>query len=79
VIHPPAVTLQKGRNPTVTIATILAGQLDDLTTQSLFIVFGLGLKTLGGPGLANYLAGPPLGNPQSPLQALYATPAPLGA
>ena len=79
VVHPPAVTLQQGRDPAVAIAAILAGQFDDLATQRLFTVFDLGLESLGGPGLADNCANPSLGYPQSLLPALHATPTPLGA
>jgi len=79
VIHPPALTPQKGRDPTVAITTILAGQLDNLAPKCLFIVFDLELETLGGPRLADNLADSSLGCPQSLLQALHATPAALRA
>ena len=47
VIDPPAQPSQKGRDPTITVATILTGQPDNVRCQGLLITFDNRFISLG--------------------------------
>jgi hypothetical protein len=75
----PAVSLQKGSDPTIPIATVLGCQAHYRLSQGLVRLFLLRREPLSGTGLAKDPAGTSLRYSQVSLQTRDASAAPLGA
>ena len=75
----PAVSFQKGSDPTIPIATVLGCQAHYRLSQELVRLFPLRGEPLSGTGLANDLAGTSLRYTQVSLQTRDASAAPFGA
>jgi hypothetical protein len=79
MIDLPAVSSQKGSDPTIPIATVSGSQAHHLPSQGLVRLFPLGGEPLSGTRLANDPAGTSLRYTQVSLQMRDASAAPLGA
>ena len=71
MVHTPALTVQQRSNSRRAVTAVQRGQFDDPLGQQRLVIPNLGQVTLGGAGLAQDLAGPPLRRPQSPLGMAY--------
>jgi hypothetical protein len=60
VIHLPASISQQGCDPTITISTVLARQLDHVRDQAFFVSTSMRYSTLRGSVLAKHAANPSL-------------------
>jgi hypothetical protein len=79
MIDLPAVSSQKGGDPTIPVATVLGSQAHDRLSQDLIRPFPLGGEPLRGTGLTKDTAGPSFRYTQICLQVIDASAAPLGA
>jgi hypothetical protein len=79
MIDLPAVSSQKGGDPTIPVATVLGSQAHDRLSQDLIRPFPLGGEPLRGTGLNKDTAGPSFRYTQICLQVIDASAAPLGA
>jgi hypothetical protein len=77
LVHQPPFTSEQRPHPTVAIARVLPSERDHALHQQ---VIPLGLRTahvaLGGPGLADRLTRPTLGDPKVPPNVLDGSPLP---
>jgi len=78
-IHMPALTAQQGRDPTVAVAAILAGQFDNRFGKRRLVVGDFGYMPLGRARLTKNTAGPTFGNTECLLNMMHAAPTTLGA
>jgi|TARA_B100001971_G_scaffold137830_1_gene127337 hypothetical protein len=79
VIHDPAFGFEKGRDPPVTVAAILAGKADDVRGQRLLIVRNDRPAPLRRPGLFQIPADPALRKIELLLNMNHTPSAALGA
>ena len=79
VIDTPALLAQQRGDPTITIAAIFAGQVDDRPGQRVFIVALHQHPALGGSGLPQNSTSTALGNSQLLLRMPHRLPPAFGA